>query len=136
MLDEGIEEFVVEGLVPWLAGEHLPTVRTALTHDRLEADHGGALGCHRHVLRYRRKPDDVGSVVGEHRLVPRDAQLELRVGEPDPHQNVHHPPPIVVVEDGRQELVERLDCHMEILMETMSECGDIDPYGWRNELPC
>lgn len=26
-----------------------------------------------------REPDDVGPVVGEHWLVPRDAQLELRI---------------------------------------------------------
>ena len=49
--------------------------------------------------------------MGEHRLVPCDAQLELRVGEPDPHQHVHHPRPIVVVRDGGQELVKRLDRH-------------------------
>lgn len=47
----------------------------------------------------------------EHRLVPRDAQLQLRVGESDPHQDVDHPLTVVVVGDGRQELVERLDCH-------------------------
>lgn len=50
-------------------------------------------------------------VVGKHRLVPCDAQLQLRVGEPDPHQHLHHPRPIVVVGDGREELVERLDSH-------------------------
>ena len=44
VLDEGIEEFVVEGLVPGLAGEHLSEVSALLAHDRLEADHGGALG--------------------------------------------------------------------------------------------
>ena len=54
-------------------GEHLSEVRAALTHDRLEADHGGALGCHRHVLGRYREPDDVCPVVGEHWLVPRDA---------------------------------------------------------------
>ena len=81
MLDEGIEEFVVEGLVPGLAGEHLAEVRAALTHDLLEADHGRALRCHRHVLGGCREPDDVRPVVGEHRLVPRNAQLQLRVGE-------------------------------------------------------
>ena len=41
MLNEGVEEFVVEGLVPGLAGEHLAEVCAALTHDRLETDHGG-----------------------------------------------------------------------------------------------
>lgn len=95
-LNEGVEEFVVEGLVPGLAGEHCAEVRSALTHHRLEADHGGALGGHRHVLRGGREPDDVRPVVGEHRLVPRDAHLQLRVGEPHPHQNVHHPRAIVV----------------------------------------
>lgn len=73
MLNEGFEEFVVEGLVPGLAGEHLAEIGASLTHDRLEADHGGALGCHGHVLRRGREPDDVRPVVGEHWLVPRDA---------------------------------------------------------------
>lgn len=50
VLDEGIEELVVEGLVPRLAGEHCTEVRAALAHDLLEADHGGALGRRRHVL--------------------------------------------------------------------------------------
>lgn len=75
MPDEGVEELVVEGLAPRLAGEHLAEVGASLTHDRLEADHGGALGDRRHVLGRGRKPDNVGPVVGEHRLVPRDAQL-------------------------------------------------------------
>ena len=96
VLDEGVEEFVVEGLVPGLADEHLSEVGAALAHDRLEADHGGALGGHRHVLGRGREPDGVRAVVGEHRLVPRDAQLQLRVGEPHPHQHVHHPRAIVV----------------------------------------
>lgn len=103
VLDEGVEEFVVERLVPRLAGEHLSKVRAALTHDRLEADHGGALGGHRHVLGRGRDPDDIRPVVGEHRLVPRDAQLQLRVGEPHPHQHVHHPRAVVV-----SRIVERL----------------------------
>ena len=77
--DEGIKELVGEGFVPGLVSEHLSEVRAALTHDLLEADHGGALGGHRHVLRCGREPDDVRAVVGEHRLVPRDAQLQLRV---------------------------------------------------------
>ena len=96
VLNEGVEELVVEGLVPGLAGEHCAEVRAALAHDRLEADHCGALGGHRHVLGRGREPDDVRAVVGEHRLVPCDAQLQFRIGEPDPHQNVHHPRPIVV----------------------------------------
>lgn len=50
MLNERVKEFVVGGLVPGLAGEHLAEVCSALAHDLLEADHGGALGCHRHVL--------------------------------------------------------------------------------------
>ena len=82
MLNKGVEEFVVEGLVPGLAGEHLAEVRASLTHDRLEADYGGALGCHRHVLGRGREPDDVCPVVSEHWLVPRDVQLQIRVGEP------------------------------------------------------
>ena len=123
MLDERVEEFVVEGLVPGLAGEHLAEVSASLTHDRLEADHGGALGCHRHVLGGCREPDDVRAMVGEHRLVPRDAQLQLGVGEPHPHEHVHHPRPIVVVGDGREELVERLDCHGFTLTTPMHICG-------------
>lgn len=103
VLDEGVKEFVVEGYVPWLAGEHLPAVRAALAHDRLEADHGGTLGGHRHVCGRGREPDDVRPVVNEHRLVPRDAQLQLRVGEPHPHQHVHHPRAVVV-----SRIVERL----------------------------
>lgn len=73
VLDEGVEELVVEGLGPGLASEHLSEVCAALAHDWLEADHGGALGGHRHVLGRGREPDDVRSVVGEHRLIPRDA---------------------------------------------------------------
>lgn len=42
VLNEGVKESVVEGLVPGLAGEHHAEVRSALTHDLLEADHGGA----------------------------------------------------------------------------------------------
>ena len=68
-------------------------------------------GGHRHVLGRGRESDDVRAVVGEHRLVPGDAQLQFRIGEPDPHQHVHHPRPIVVVGDGLEVLVERLDCH-------------------------
>ena len=77
--NEGVEEFVVEGLVPGLTGEDCVEVRAALAHDRLKADHGGELGCHRHVLGRGRERNDVGPVVGEPRLVPRDAQLQLRV---------------------------------------------------------
>lgn len=88
MPDEGVEELVAEGLGPGLAGEHCAEVRAALAHDLLEADHGGAFGGYRHVLGGGREPDDVRSVPGEHWLVLRDAQLQLRVGEPDPHQNV------------------------------------------------
>lgn len=126
VLDEGVEEFVVKGLVPGLAGEHLAEVRAALAHDRLEADDGGALGGHRHVLGRGREPDDVGPVVGEHRLIPRDAQLQFRVGEPHPHQNVHHPRAIVVVRDGLEVLVERLDCHGFTLTAPMHICGTWD----------
>lgn len=84
MLDEGVEEFVVEGLVPGLAREHCAEVRAALAHDLIEVDHGGALGIHRHVLGGCRKPDNVRPVVGEHRLVPRDVQLQLWVVLSDP----------------------------------------------------
>lgn len=111
-MNEGVEEFVVEGLVPGLPGEDLAEVCAALTHDRFEADHGGVLRCHCQVLGCGRESDDVGPVVGEHWLVPRDAQFRLWVGESDPHQNVHHPL-TVVVGDGHQELVERRDCHSD-----------------------
>lgn len=82
VLNECVEEFVVEGLGPGLAGEHCAEVRAVLAHDLLETDHGGALGGHRHVLRGGREPDDVRPVVGEHWLVPCDAQLQIRVGDP------------------------------------------------------
>ncbi len=70
MPDEGVEERVGEGLVPGLAGEHCVEVRVVLTHDRLKADHGGALGGCRHALGRGREPDDARAVVGE-RAVPR-----------------------------------------------------------------
>lgn len=105
VLNEGVEELVVEGLVQRLAGEHLSEVRAALAHDLLEVDHGGALGGHCHVLGRGRESDDVRAVVGEHRLVPCDAQLQLREVVRDPVQHVHHPRPIVVARDGREELV-------------------------------
>ena len=111
VLDEGVEEFIVEGLGPGLAGGHCAEVCATLAHDLLKADHGGVLGGHCHVLGGGREPDDVRAVVGEHQLVPGDAQLQLRVGESHPYQHVHDPCPIVVVRDGRQELVERLDYH-------------------------
>ena len=123
VLDEGVEEFVVERLVPGLAGEHLAEVSAALAHDRFEADHGGALGCHCHVLGRCREPDDVCPVVGEHRLVPRDAQLQLRVVLRYPVQYLHHPRAVIVVRDGREELVERLDCHGFTLTTSMHTCG-------------
>lgn len=107
VLNECVEEFVVEGPVPGLAREHCAEVRAALAHDLLEADHGGALGCNRHVLGRGGEPDDVRAVVGEHRLVPLDAQLQFRIGEPYPHQNVHHPLTVVVVGDGLEVLVKR-----------------------------
>ena len=88
VLDERVEEFVVEGLVPGLTGEHRDEVRAALAHDRLKADHGGALGGHCHVLGRGREPDDVGPVVGEYRLVPCDAQLQFRLAEPLKHKNI------------------------------------------------
>lgn len=82
MLNERVKEFVVEGLVPQLTDEHLSEASAALAHDLLEAVHGSALGCHRHVLGRGRDPDDVCPVVSEHWLVPRDVQLQIRVGEP------------------------------------------------------
>ena len=120
MLDEGVEEFVVEGLVPGLAGEHCAEVRAVLAHDLLETDHGGALGGHRHVLGRGREP---GPMVGEHRLVPRDAQLQLRVGESHPHQHVHHPRAIAVIRDGLEVLVKRWDRHTVTLITPIHICG-------------
>ena len=96
VLNEGVEKFVVEGLVPGLAREHCAEVCAALAHDRLEADHGGALGGHRHVLGSGREPDDVRPVVGEHRLIPRDAQLQFRVVLGYPVQHLHHPRATIV----------------------------------------
>lgn len=107
VLNEGVEEFVVEGLVPGLAGEHCAEVRAAFTHDRLEADHGGALGCHRHELGCGREPDNVRPVVGERRLVPRGAQLQPRVGEPHPHRYVHHRRMVIDTRNGLQEFSKR-----------------------------
>ena len=107
VLNEGVEEFVVEGLVPGLAGEHCAEVRAALTHDRLEADHGGALGCHCHVLGGCRESNNVGPVVGKHRLVPRGAQLQPRVGEPHPHRYVHHRRMVIDTRNGLQEFSKR-----------------------------
>ena len=112
VLNEGVEELAVEGLVPGLSREHLAEVGASLTHNRLEADHGCALGRHRHVLGGCREPDDVHPVVGEHRLVLSDAQLRLRVGEPHPHHYVYHPLAVVGTGDGREELVERCDRHV------------------------
>lgn len=109
-MNERVEEFVVEGLGPGLAGEHCAEVRAVLAHDLLEADRGGALGCHSHELGCGREPDDVRPVVSEHRLVLRDVQFQLWVGELNSHHYVYHLSAIVVVGDGRQELVERLDC--------------------------
>lgn len=106
MLDEGVEEFVVEGLVPGLAGEHCAEVRFALAHDGFEVDHGGALRCHCHVRGRGREPDDVGPVVGEHRLVPRNAQFQFREVVRDPVQHLHHPRAIVVVRDGLEVFVQ------------------------------
>ena len=83
---------------PRLAGEHLSEVGAALTHGRLEADHCRALVCSRHVLGRGREPDDVRPVVGEHRLVPRNAQLQLRDFARDPVQHVHHPSPAIGTE--------------------------------------
>ena len=107
ILNERVKELVVEGLVPGLTGEHCAEVRAALAHDGFKADHGGALGGHRHVLGGGREPDDVRPVVGEHRLVLRDAQHEIRVALSCPVQHFHHPRAIIVVRDGLEVLVER-----------------------------
>lgn len=45
VLDEGVEEFIVEGLVPGLAGERCAEVCAALMHDMLKVDYGGASCC-------------------------------------------------------------------------------------------
>lgn len=50
--------------------------------------------------------------MSEHRLVPRDAQLQLRVGESHPDHYVDHPLAVVGTGDGREELVERCDRHV------------------------
>lgn len=71
-MNERVEEFVVEVLVPGLTGEHLSKVRAVLAHDRLKADHGGAHGLYRHVLGRSREPVDVRPVMSEHRLVWSD----------------------------------------------------------------
>lgn len=101
MLNEGVREFVVEGLVPGLAGEHCAEVSAALAHALLETDHGCALGGHCHVLGRCREPDDVRAVVGEYRLVPSNAQLQLRVVLSYPVQHLHHPRTLVVVWEGQ-----------------------------------
>ena len=123
ILDERVKEFVVEGFVPGLAGEHCVEVRTALAHDRLKADHGGELGRHRHVLGRGRERNDVGPVVGERRLVPRDAQLQFWVALSYPVQHFHHPRAIVVVRDGLEVLVERCDSHGFTLTTPIHICG-------------
>lgn len=110
MLDEGVEDLVVEGLVPGLSREHFSEVCAVLAYAWLEADRGGALGCRSHELGCGREPDDVRPVVSEHRLVLRDVQFQLWVGELNSHHYVYHLSAIVVIGDGRQELVERLDC--------------------------
>ena len=107
MLNERVEEFVVEGLGPGLAGEHCAEVRAVLAHDLLETDHGGVLGGCRHVLGRGREPDDVRAVVGKHRLVPRDAQLQFRIGEPHPHRYVHHRRMVIDTWNGLQEFSKR-----------------------------
>ena len=123
VLNERVEEFVVEGLGPGLAGEHCAEVRAVLAHDLLETDHGGALGDHRHVLGRGREPDDVRPMVGGHLLVPRDAQLKLRIVLHYPVQHLHHSLAIVVIRDGLEVLVKRLDCHGLTLTTPMHICG-------------
>lgn len=56
MPDEGVEELVAEGRGPGLAGEHCAEVCAARAHGLGEADHGGVLGGHRHVLGRGREP--------------------------------------------------------------------------------
>ena len=77
MLDERVEEFVVEGVVPGLASEHCAEVRAALAHSLFEVDCGGAFGGHCHVLGGGREPNDERAVRSEHRLVPRDVRRNL-----------------------------------------------------------
>lgn len=48
VLNECVEEIVGES--PGLARKHCVDVRATLTHDRLEAAHGGVFGGYRHVL--------------------------------------------------------------------------------------
>ena len=50
-----------------------PTLNSEEPLDRLKADYGGTLGGYCHVLGRCRESNNVGAVVGEHRLVPRDA---------------------------------------------------------------
>lgn len=100
-MNERVEELVVKELVPGLTGKHCAEVRAALAHALLETDHGCALGGHCHVLGRCREPDDVRAVVGEYRLVPSNAQLQLRVVLSYPVQHLHHPRTLVVVWEGQ-----------------------------------
>ena len=64
------------------------------------------------MLTRGRNRDDARPVMSEHGLVSRDAlELELRVVESYPHHYVYHPLTVVGTGDGREELVERCDCH-------------------------
>lgn len=55
--------------------------------------------------------NDIRAVVSEHRLVPRDAQLQFRVGVNTPVRHLYHPSAVVGVWDGRQEPIEPLECY-------------------------
>ena len=56
-----------------------------------------------------REYKDEPPVVGAHRLVPRDAQSQLRVVVRYPVQHLLHLRAVVVVGDGLEEVVERLN---------------------------
>lgn len=51
--------------------------------------------------RRSREPKDIRAMVGEHRLAARDAQHQLGLGEPHPHQHVYQSRAAVVVRDGQ-----------------------------------
>ena len=55
------------------------------------------------MLGPRRESEDERPVVGEHRLVPRDAQSQLRVVVRYPVQHLLHPRAVVVVGDGLED---------------------------------
>ena len=60
------------------------------------------------MLGARREYDDVRPVVGEHRLVPRDAQSQFRVVVRYPVHHLHYPRAVVDTGNGLQEFSECL----------------------------